>query len=199
MVLHVDWPRRIVQVEPTDAPGVARWNGAGQPLGAHVARGIRTVLCGAEPAGVELSARALERLVQARTDQWWIQPDTTTIARDPSGKTLWWTFAGWKANLWLAAIATTAGLRTTVNQLDDLAISLDPDADADALRAALDEADPAELALAPWITAEAIDGLKFAECLPHERATELVARRLGDPDSVTTVQTERIKSATSTP
>ena len=42
LVLHVDWPRRIVQVEPTDAPGIARWTGGGQPLGAHVARGVRS-------------------------------------------------------------------------------------------------------------------------------------------------------------
>lgn len=198
-VLHVDWPRRIVQVEPCDAPGVARWNGGGQPLGAHVARGIRAVLCGTDPVGVELSARAQERLAQARTDQWWAEPDATTIARHPTGKTLWWTFAGWKANLWLAAIASAAGLRNSVNQLDDLAISLDPNAEADALRAALHEADPAELALAPWITAEAIDGLKFAECLPHERATELVARRLADPGSVTIVRAERLNSATLPP
>ena len=35
-ILHVDWPRRVVQVEPTDAPGVARWTGGGQPLGADI-------------------------------------------------------------------------------------------------------------------------------------------------------------------
>src|SRR5713101_5341525 len=27
-VRHVDWTRRIVSVEPTDAPGVARWSGS---------------------------------------------------------------------------------------------------------------------------------------------------------------------------
>ena len=24
-VTHIDWPRRVVQVEPTNTPGVARW------------------------------------------------------------------------------------------------------------------------------------------------------------------------------
>jgi ATP-dependent Lhr-like helicase len=197
-VLHVDWPRRVVQVEPTDAPGTARWNGGGQPLGAHVARGIRTVLCGTSPTGVEFSARAHERLAEARADQWWAQPDVTTIVRDLNGKTLWWTFAGWKANLSLAAVAATAGLRNSVNHLDDLAISLDAEAEIEALRSALQGYDPTELALAPWITDDAIDGLKFAECLPHERATALVASRLADPDSVKIVQTERLNSASTT-
>jgi len=199
LVLHVDWPRRIVQVEPTDAPGVARWTGGGQPLGAHVARGIRAVLCGTDPAGVELSTRAQERLAQARTDQWWAEPETTTVVRDASGKTQWWTFAGWKANLWLAAIASGAGLRNSVNQLDDLAITLDPGADLEGLRTALHAANAAELVLAPWITAEAIDGLKFAECLPRQRATELVARRLADSPSVAAVRAERLNSAALTP
>jgi ATP-dependent Lhr-like helicase len=191
----VDWPRRIVQVEPTEAPGVARWTGGGQPLGAHVARGIRAVLCGVDPVGIELSARAKERLAQARTDQWWVEPDETTVVRDATGKMLWWTFAGWKANLWLAAVASAAGLRNSTNQLDDLAISLDPGADIDALRTALRDTDPADLVLAPWITAEAIDGLKFAECLPRRRATELVVRRLADTASVAGAQRERLSSA----
>lgn len=199
LVLHVDWTRRIVQVEPTDAPGIARWSGGGQPLGAQVARGIRAVLCGTDPVGIELSVRAQERLAQARTDQWWAEPGTTTVVHDPSGKALWWTFAGWKANLWLAAIATAAGLRNSVNQLDDLAISLDPGVDTKSLRTALQDADLAELVLAPWITAEAIDGLKFAECLPRKRATQLVARRLADPSSVAIVKGERFSSTTLAP
>ncbi len=194
-VLHVDWPRRIVQVEPTDAPGVARWTGGGQPLGSHVARGIRSILCGAEPAGVELSSRAQERLEAARSDQWWAQEDATTVVREDTGKTLWWTFAGWKANLWLAAIAAQAECRDTVTNVDDLTISLDPDADVSKLRAALAEADAAELALAPWITSEAIDGLKFAECLPPELAIELVARRLEDRGSVDVARAESMATA----
>ena len=195
LVLNVDWTRRIVQVEPTDAPGVARWIGGGQPLGAHVARGIRSVLCGDDAAGIEVSARAQERLAQARTDQWWVERDTTTVVKDEREKVLWWTFAGWKANLWLAAIASSAGLRNTVNQLDDLAISLDSGADANGLRTVLWEANTAELALAPWITDEAIDGLKFAECLPRLHATELVARRLADLTSVLITRNERMLSA----
>lgn len=195
LVLHVDWPRRIVQVEPTDAPGVARWTGGGQPLGSNVARGIRSVLCGVDPVGVEISSRATERLASARTDQWWAKEGATTVVRDDAGKTIWWTFAGWKANLWLGAVAAQAGFRTTVNQIDDLTISLDPDADVAELRTALAEADLEQLVLAPWITSEAIDGLKFSECLPRHRAVELVARRLADPAAVAIARGEQLNTA----
>ena len=195
LVLHVDWPRRIVQVEPTDAPGIARWTGGGQPLGAHVARGVRSVLCGADPFGVEVSSRAADRLASARTEQWWVKDEATTVVRDDAGKTIWWTFAGWKANLWLAAVAAQAGCRTTVNRIDDLTISLDSTADVTKLRAALAEADLEQLALAPWITNEAIDGLKFSECIPRQRAVELVARRLADPAAVSIVCREQINAA----
>ena len=191
-ILHVDWTRRIVHVEPTDAPGVARWTGGGQPLGAHVARGIRAVLDGADPAGVELSTRAQERLDAARADQWWVRDDSTTVVRTDNDKVLWWTFAGWKANLWLAALAAEAGCRQTVTSLDDLTISLDPGTDTAALRRTLTDEDDTELVLAPWIAAEAIDGLKFSECLPLERAVEVVARRLQDARSVELARREPV-------
>jgi ATP-dependent Lhr-like helicase len=183
-VVQVDWPRRIAYVEPTDAPGVARWTGGGQPLGAHVARGIRAVLIGEEPGQVTISRRATERLAQARADSWWAKPNATTVVAEPNGKTVWWTFAGWKANLWLAAIANNAGVRNTVTYLDDLAIALDPNADENALRSAFSEATECTLEIAPWITAEAIDGLKFSECLPRNRAIEVVSLRLADDASV---------------
>ncbi len=193
-VLHVDWPRRIVQAEPTEAPGVARWTGGGQPLGAHVARGIRSVLSGADPVGIEVSSRAQERLATARSDHWWARDGTTTVVTDDTGKSLWWTFAGWKANLWLAAVATDAGCRVEVNGIDDLTVSLDPDADVGKLRAALSEAGSDALVLAPWITREAVDGLKFSECLPPTRATELVARRLMDQESVAVAREEQLRT-----
>jgi len=194
-VLHVDWPRRIAHVEPTDAPGVARWTGGGQPLGAHVARGIRAVLAGEEPVGVTLSRRATERLAQARADNWWAKLDATAIVAQPNGKALWWTFAGWKANLWLAAIATRAGARAGATYLDDLAIALDPGADPNALRSALAEVRDDKRGLAPWIIAEAIDGLKFSECLSRDRAVEVVTRRLADSPAVDEVTRSALTSA----
>jgi ATP-dependent helicase Lhr and Lhr-like helicase len=94
-ILHIDWGRRVVQVEPTDVPGVARWSGSAQPLGAAITRGVREVLVGSDPAGVTLSRRAGERLAQLRAEHPWVVADTTSLVIDVRGRVRWWTFAGW--------------------------------------------------------------------------------------------------------
>jgi ATP-dependent helicase Lhr and Lhr-like helicase len=189
-IAHVDWSRRVVQVEPIDAPGVARWSGSAQPLGAAIARGIREVLLGSHPPGVVLSQRASERLGQLRAEHPWVRPDTAALVVDGRGHARWWTFAGWRANLWLARAA--ADLRREVAAIDDLTVALDPGTTMAQLRQAISDASEESIDLAPWVTAEAIDGLKFSECLPRGLATEVVTRRLGDPESTVRALGERL-------
>jgi ATP-dependent Lhr-like helicase len=188
-ILHIDWQRRVVQVEPTDAPGVARWAGSGQPLGAVVARGIRVVLSGADPAGTSLSARATEKLAELRAAHAWAREGATTVVTDDKGKVRWWTFAGWKGNLALAQ--QVRELRREVAAIDDLTIALDSTADIAAMRRLLDQ--PLDAGgLASWVVAEAVDGLKFAECLPPDLAVAVVVRRLADPQSVEIAMREQL-------
>jgi ATP-dependent Lhr-like helicase len=189
-ILHIDWGRRVVQVEPTDAPGVARWSGSAQPLGTAITRAVRELLLGSDPTGVTLSRRAGERLAQLRADHPWVVADTTSLVTDARGRVRWWTFAGWRANLWLARAA--ADLRREVAAIDDLTVALDPGATPQQLRRALSNAAEAPIDLIPWVTTEAIDGLKFSECLPTSLATEVVARRLTDPESTTRALGERL-------
>ncbi len=189
-IAHVDWGRRVVQVEPTDAPGVARWSGSAQPLGAVIARGVREVLLGPDPSGVILSQRGSERLAQLRSEHPWARPDATSLVIDGRGRARWWTFAGWRANLWLAR--ATAHLRRDVAAIDDLTVALDPDATLEQLRQAISDTNEDSIDLAPWLTAEAVDGLKFSECLPRSLATEVVIRRLADPESTARALGERL-------
>src|SRR5215211_4078864 len=189
-ILHIDWGRRVVQVEPTDVPGVARWSGSAQPLGAAITRGVREVLLGSDPTGVTLSRRAGERLAQLRAEHPWVVADATSLVTDVRGRVRWWTFAGWRANLWLARAA--ADLRREVAAIDDLTVALDPGATPQQLRRALSNAAETPIDLIPWVTTEAVDGLKFSECLPPSLATEVVAHRLTDPESTTRALGERL-------
>jgi len=189
-IAHIDWNRRVVQVEPTDAPGVARWSGNAQPLGAVIAREVRQVLLGSDPAGVTLSQRAHERLAQLRAEHPWVRPDTTTLVVEGRGRARWWTFAGWRANLRLAQ--AVAGLRRDVAAVDDLTIALDPGTRVEQLGQAVSAATLEPADLAPWVTDEAIDGLKFSDCLPRSLATTVLARRLADPESTARALGERI-------
>jgi len=67
------------------------------------------------------------------------------------------------------------------------AAGVDPDvalASLDALRAVMARASEERFDIAPWVVADAIEGLKFAECLPDELARRVITRRLADPVSV---------------
>jgi ATP-dependent Lhr-like helicase len=189
-ILHIDWGRRVVQVEPTDAPGVARWSGIVQPLGAAITRGVREVLLGSDPAGVILSRRAGERLARLRAEHPWVRADATSLVTNARRRARWWTFAGWRANLCLARAA--ANLRREVAAVDDLTVALNPGATLEQLYHVISEATEASIDLTPWVTAEAIDGLKFSECLPPSLATRVITRRLADPEATTRVLGERL-------
>jgi ATP-dependent Lhr-like helicase len=189
-ILHVDWSRRVVQVEPTDAPGVARWSGSAQPLGAAITRGVREVLLGADPAGVILSRRAGAWLAQLRAEHPWVRADATSLVTDARGRARWWTFAGWRANLWLARAA--ADLRREVAAVNDVTVALDLGVTPQQLRRALSNAVQAPIDLTPWVTTEAVEGLKFSDCLPPRLATEVVARRLTEPESTARALGERL-------
>lgn len=178
LVTSVDWKRRVIQVEPTDQPGIARWQGGSAALGPVIARGARDVLTGASPAGVVMSARATHRLDQLRADRGWVARDTTTLVVEPDGRTRWWTFAGRRANTWLAEIL--GPLRSQVSAFDDLSISLDPNIDVKAIRPLLDAANLDTLSLAGWLSEETVSQLKFAECLPAALSIQEVEVRLRD-------------------
>jgi hypothetical protein len=72
-----------------------------------------------------------------------------------------------------------------VAALDDLKIAIDPSTSREDLAGLLAVATPESVDIAPWVVEEAVDGLKFSECLPAPLAKTVVARRLRDATSVT--------------
>lgn len=177
-VTHVDWRRRVIHVEPTDLPGVARWSGGSSALSAELARGVRNVLAGSELAGVHLSRRAGDQLSSVRSDHVWVRPDGTTLVTEADGRTRWWTFAGSRANTWLAGALTDA--RRQVSSLDGLWIGLDDHSDLATVRRLIEARSVDDLALADWVSDEAVRELKFAETLPAAMAAWEMAQRLRD-------------------
>lgn len=180
-IVSIDWKRRLVTVEPSEDRGVARWLGGGVHLGSAIATGVRDVLCGADPVHVQLSRRAVERLAAIRAEHRWQKSGATTVVTEPSGKVTWWTFAGGRANMWLAQALSS--LRTQVLGTDGLTIDLDAGTSADSVRDALATTDWSTLSLAEWVSSEAIDNLKFADTLPRSLAVAEVTQRLRDDAS----------------
>jgi len=192
-VTHVDWSRKLAYVEPSTEKGRAAWLGRGPPLRFELCQAIRDVLRGSEPR-VRFTRRAVDELAALRDQFSWLDGEHTFVVRDPEGRLRWWTFVGRRANAFLAEALEplTSGPHT----VDNLALGLASDTDADRLREALDRLGTPDFAAAA--SDEAIDGLKFAECLPPALAVATLAARIGDLDAVRHCVERRIRSLDAT-
>lgn len=175
-VESVDWKRRLAYVTPAVETGMSRWAGSGQSLSFELARAMREVICGFS-SGALLSQRAEEALAEIRSQFDWLTPNATTIASERN-RTRWWTFAGAKANselLWrlddLAAASSTA---------NDLSVPLSGPMSGDGLRRQLSHPPQEQRP----VSVDALDGLKFSQCLQRETAEEILRARAQNPSAV---------------
>jgi ATP-dependent Lhr-like helicase len=179
-VNHIDWQRRMAYVEASEARGRTRWQGEGRGLGFRLARAIRRVLTGkrSDPCW---SRRAASRMTEIRHEYAWLDAESTVLLQS-GGELEWWTFGGSRANATLArqlAVETEAAVRH-----DCFELTFQPPAkllDIEQAIASLRSQDVTSMY--PAVDELAIDGLKFSECLPTDLATEMLERRLQDPDA----------------
>jgi len=145
-------------------------------------------------AGIDEELAGLEaQLDELRNAHFWVRSGATTLVRDEKGRLRWWTFAGLLANAWLGTALRS--LRTEVSARDNLTVTLDPSVTVDALREAASATDLDEVSLSDAVVPEAIDGLKFSECLPREMAIRVVSARLDDRRNARAALQETIHSA----
>ncbi len=173
-VTHVNWGRRVAQVEPTEVRGRSRWVGQAQPLSFALCQAIHRVLAGATLTGT-LSKRAQEQLDRARADHSWIDPKRSVLRAGEDDVIRWWTFGGGFANAALAAVIgegfdeppraenffielreSHVAFEQIVQRLRDL-----PKLDDSAFEVPIDD--------------DAVRDLKFSQCLPMELAREMLA------------------------
>jgi ATP-dependent helicase Lhr and Lhr-like helicase len=174
---HLDWKRRIAHVEPAEERGRSRWLGEGQFLSYLVCQSIRRLLAD-DAHQPSWSQRATAQLNEIRTEYPWVSPDATSIVLHPNGEVRWWTFGGGVVNTLLADhLRPKADLR-----VDNLSLRFSASlklSDAEELIGAL-SADSIE----PVPAEDAIEGLKFSECLPPHIAAEVFCARFNDPEAV---------------
>ncbi len=140
-------------------------------------RAAREVLLGGDPP-VGLARRAKAALAEARERlMQMVHPGGTVIirgGRDTNAR--WWTWAGYRANVTLAA--TLSGVADPLQRPTDAYIrlreDLTPDEWRNAKTAAVDQ-----LCL-PAVDARALSGLKFGVALPPRLAEATLAARLAD-------------------
>ena len=171
-ITNIDWKRKVCWVEPSESPGKSRWMSTSGSLSGTLCRAVRDVLAGEDMADVRLTRRASERLGAVRGEHPWARRDTTTVVRDAG--TVWWTFAGQRANLQLAE--TVGGGR-----VDNFTVTMPVPVTAGELRSSVSASEPPDLPDA--IVRGLRDGLKFAACLPSDLADRVVEGRGRDDES----------------
>ncbi|TKA04750.1 DEAD/DEAH box helicase [Actinacidiphila oryziradicis] len=187
-VTYIDWHRKRCFVEPVDGGGKAKWNSGGLPMASFdLARAAREVLLGQTPP-VALTKRAEGALAQLREESAeTVHPGGNLIIRDGAGKDLqWWTWAGHRTNLTLAA--TLAGIADPLQRGDDLYVRLRSDLTAQMWKEAT--VDAADRLCLPEVDPRALNGLKFSAALPQRLAEATLAARLADLDHAAQVLTE---------
>jgi ATP-dependent Lhr-like helicase len=188
LVRSIDWPRGIVYVEPTTDPGKSRWRSNGPGLSYPLCQRMRKLL--AEEGDREgWSSRAREAMQTARVEFPWVSMDATTMINDRHRDLKWWTFAGRAAN---AGLAAAIGRRIPgAATFDNLSVTIENGREIEEFDEAL-----ASLSRLPDddflsdIDADAVNALKFSDCLPREMATRMLQRRSSDLPAIRAVLAE---------
>ena len=169
----LDWKRRIAYVEATEQKGRSRWLGEGQMLSHALCQSLRRILASGDddPAW---SRRAVERLAELRDDHPWVTVDATSLVQLPNGQVRWWTFAGGVAN---RLLADSLKVHCDVKS-DNLSLSFPA---ASSLEAVIEYIDGIQQeTIRPIPNTDAMENLKFSECLSPEIAAEVFVSRFDD-------------------
>ena len=181
---HLDWKRRIAHVEPTDEKGRSRWLGEGQMLSHAVCQSIRRILASDadEPAW---SRRAVQQFTELRDEHPWVSADATSLVQMPNGQVRWWTFAGGVANTLLAdALKSHCDVKS-----DNLSLSFPTASSLDTVVEYINGIQPE--AISPIPNIDAMENLKFSECLSPGIAAEVFVSRFDDRAGVAQALEER--------
>ncbi|MGM0490558.1 MAG: DEAD/DEAH box helicase, partial [Planctomycetota bacterium] len=191
LVNHVDWRRKTAYVEAADAKGRSRWKGEADGLSYRLCQAIKRVLAADDPRD-SWSRRARQQLAAVRTEFPWVRSNDSAVLIDANGATTWWTFGGFRAN------ATIAGrLRDLLDSqidFDSFTLNFATDVTSHDLEHALNAL--GEQAPDTWCAAidpQAIDGLKFSECIPADVATAMLSARVRDVLAIASVLRDPIR------
>lgn len=168
-VVAIDWERHRVNVEPEADRGRVRWSSEPLPESYEMVRARRDVILGAE-LPVRLTDRAVRAL--AATREIWesrVAPDELVLTRG-ANEVILWSMAGLRAHETLGAALPKEFEARSTNE----AMRFSPAFDLAVLRAAaLDD-------VLPFISPDAIEGLKFSAALPPDLARATLAERFVD-------------------
>lgn len=173
---HVDWDRKVANVEPVQDTGRSRWMGSSVPLSAALCAAVRHLLQSTD-LSPSWSRRAVDKLAELREDLSPCCTEESVIAR--RGLSLeWWTFAGLAANQ--AIVQYLSPHFASPLRADNLWIKLPSDTSVERLNQIIQEM-RGVAELPDWeFQQPAADLLKFGELLPDHMLHDLILSRIAD-------------------
>jgi ATP-dependent Lhr-like helicase len=189
-VNHLDWQRKVAFVEPTREQGRSRWMGVGQALSYEMSQAIRHIL-GTDEVSERWSRRARAQADRLRHDAPWVRGDSTAMVLGAE-RSVWWTFAGGRANAALAAALVEQGCRR-VNH-DNLSITIDQELRTEQVHSFTEAVLSRESQdVRVPVSDEAIRELKFSACLPQDLARRALELRLADAHAIRRTLAEPVR------
>lgn len=176
LVRQIDWRARRVHVEPSVEHGRGAWIGSGQGLSHYVANAVKRVLTSGEDS-VIWSTRAREAMARIRSEFHYLKADGHTLVIFQKARRVdWYNFAGGAANDIISShLARTAGLSCEPN---DLALSFSEESDPTRLLELLTSLTARQVAENACFDEQAVEALKFHECLPAQMQQAVLKSRL---------------------
>jgi len=192
-VASLDWTRRVAHVVPAEARGRSRWLGEGQPMHFRLCRAIRTVLA-RTGAPLPLTRRGSQALEEHRAEHADIDDRSTVLRMESTGQLRWWTFGGGGANRQLQFI-----LRTRLADKaapGNLELGILPGTSLEVLAETLRQLRSEHEIPRPVIEASDVaDRLRFSECLPPARASDVHVARAADSDAIRQIAIEPVRGS----
>jgi ATP-dependent Lhr-like helicase len=193
-VRHVDWDRHEVFVEPAEQHGRSLWPGGSAALSYEVCQALRDVLCALPPENC-LTQRAVAALARIREDWTFLDREHTHIVRK-ANRSVWWTFAGLRANAVLSEALTAQGVEVASRTNLSLGLAPDTATDLEAVLAKVRTAGAAHVAPVS-LAIEAVKDLSFSFCLPLRDAVDVLSVRLSDTEGAVQVTARPVSTVTS--
>ncbi len=178
-IRNIDWKRRTVSVEPSSEVGRSLWKGRGPALSSRLCEAIRDVLT-AEDLPPEWSRRATDEVIRLRGEYGFLSRAGTCLQIQQNGESIWWTFAGLRANDQLAAaFQNRSGL---MSRASNLLIEIDGIPDDGVMAGLVSARD--DLRVSEAAIDAASNDIKFADYLPADLRLRMLSARLSDHRSV---------------
>lgn len=134
---------------------------------------------------------------QLRQEYNWVHKERTTVVTETADQHAWWTFAGLRANAAIAHALAGHGLSTEATDLAIRITGIFPPGEIE--HRVTEFARAVGEPPAPAVSQQAIDDLKFSQCLPRSLAHLSVCARLHDPASTIRVLRQPVSFAALSP